>query len=50
MSQYFGHNIQFKYSIEVNQAALESYLNFLQIIVKEDFPNSDGYYAKSVPQ
>lgn len=34
MSQYFGHNFQFKYLIEVNQAALERYLKFLQIIVK----------------
>jgi hypothetical protein len=34
MSKYFSHNFHLKYPIDVNQAALESYLNFLQNIVK----------------
>lgn len=34
MSQYFGHNFQLKNPIEVNQAVLERYLEFLQIILK----------------
>jgi hypothetical protein len=47
MSQYFSHNLQLYYPIKVNQAALKIQLNFLQIILKYDFPNSDVYYAKN---
>jgi hypothetical protein len=34
MSQYFGHNFQVKYLIEVIPAALERKFNFLQIMLK----------------
>ena len=50
MSQYFGHNFQFKYGIEMNLAACEILYKILPIIVKYDFPNSNVLYAKIVMQ
>ena len=36
--------------IEVIQMAVKSSFKMLQFIVKSDFPNSDVYYAKIIPQ
>jgi hypothetical protein len=50
MFQCFGHNFFLKYQIEAIQKVVESSLKRLQFIVKYDFPNSDVYYIKIVPQ
>jgi hypothetical protein len=48
--QCFGHNFLFKYRIEAIQNAVERSFKRIQFIVKYDFPNSDVYCAKIVPQ
>jgi hypothetical protein len=50
MSQYFDHNFLLKYRIEMIQTAVEISFKMLQFIVKQDFPNSDVYFVKIVPQ
>jgi hypothetical protein len=49
-SQCFDHNFLLKYQIEMIQTAVESSFKMLQFIVKYDFPNSDVYSVKIVPQ
>jgi hypothetical protein len=50
MFQSFDHNFLLKYQIEVIQMAVESSFKIIQFIVKYDFPNSDVYFVKIIPQ
>jgi uncharacterized membrane protein len=49
-SQCFDHNFLLKYRIEMIQTAVESSFKIIQFIVKYDFPNSEVYFVKIVPQ
>jgi hypothetical protein len=50
MFQCFDHNFLLKYWIKVIQTAVESSFKMIQFIVDYDFPNSDIYFVKIVPQ
>jgi uncharacterized membrane protein len=49
-SQCFDHNFLLKYRIEMIQTAVESSFKIIQFIVKYDFPNSEVFFVKIVPQ
>jgi hypothetical protein len=49
-SQCFDHNFLLKYRIEMIQMAVESSFKIIQVIVKYNFPNSEVYFVKIVPQ